>query len=117
MNVTIVSFEAVWINVSWLEPAFLGVPALTKFEVSADPTNTTSTNSLAVMPPQLVTVNVSSDTLYANISGLFPGQKYRLSVAALIQSGNVRASSNLSPEVLITTHTTGNIMLLLKWQF
>lgn len=117
MNVTVVNFGAVWITVLWLKPAFLGVPALTMFEISADPTNVTSTNSSLISlatPPQLVVVNVSSDTLYANISGLFPGQQYRLSVAALIQFEDVRARSSLSAEVLITTHTTGNIQLL-KW--
>ena len=116
MNATVVSFGAVWIAVSWLEPVFIGVPALTRFEVSADPTklNITNANSSLslVTPPQRAIVNVSSDMLYANISGLFPGQQYRLSVAALIQFGDVRARSNSSADVFITTHTTGNILLL-----
>lgn len=115
MNVTVMSFGAVWITVSWLEPVFIGVPALTRYEVSADPTNVTNTNvsSLSlVTPPQRAIVNVSSDMFYANISGLFPGQQYRLSIAALIQSVDVRARSNSSADIFITTHTTGNILLL-----
>lgn len=111
-NVTIESFGPTWTLVSWLGPTFQGVPEFTLFVILAEPTNTTNANSLAMMPPQHVSVDVSKDMLYANITELFPGEEYRLSVVAVSEASGVQASSNLSAVVFVLTHTTGNTLYL-----
>ena len=112
INVTIESFGSTWISASWLEPIFTGVPTFSQFIVSAVPTNAMNGNSLAVMPPRLVTVEVLSTVLHANITTLFPGEEYSLSVVAVSEAHGLRINSNSSAMVLIITHTTGNALLL-----
>ena len=107
-NTTIESFGPTWITVSWLRPTFQGMPNFTMYRVLAVPTNTTNSNSLAMIPPQPVTVSVSEDVLYANVTELFPGEEYRLSVIAVSEDSGVQARSNLSAMVSALTHTTGN---------
>ena len=110
MNTT-VSFGATWITVSWLEPTFSGIPEFTTFIVAAEPTNITNSNPLAMIPPQSMTVNVSKGILYVNVTGVFPGEEYHLSVQAVSESRGVQASSDSSALVTVLTHTTGGIML------
>lgn len=111
VNITVISHGATWITVSWLEPTFSGIPEFATFIVEAEPTNTRNSNRLAMIPPHSVTVIVSKDMLYANVTGVFPGEEYRLSARAVSESNGVQACSDSSRPVTVITHTTGMIML------
>ena len=94
-----------------MRPTFLGIPAnfTVMYQVMAVPVNTTNTNGLAMIPPQPVIIDIISEgMLYANVTELFPGQEYRLSVSAMIEDSGVQARSNLSAMMSAITHTTGN---------
>lgn len=86
----------------------MGVPAFTLFVITAEPTNTTNANSLAMLPPQNVNVTVDRNFTTANVTQLFPGEEYRLSITAASENSNERAVSNSSEAVFIFTNTTGN---------
>ena len=106
-NVTVVRIGPTWIVISWVGPTFQGLPEFTKFTVSAEPTNATNSNGLAMVAPQKVAVSVSMDVLYANVTDVFPGEEYNLSVVAISENSGVQASSNPSAVVSALTHTTG----------
>ena len=107
-NVTVNGFGTTWIYLSWLGPIFTGVPEFSLFVVSANPVSSTATvSSLAMVPPSLVTIEVENNTLKSNITDLFPGEEYALSVMAVSEATGVRASSNSSAMVFVITNTSG----------
>ena len=62
-------------------------------------------------PPQNKETLVNSSMLYANITNLFPGEEYKLSMVAVSENDGVQASSISSDVVREFTHTAGRIML------
>ena len=101
-NITIESFGPTWILLSWLGPTLLGTPEFSLFMVTAEPANPAGVQS------QLVIVKVDSNALETNITDLFPGQEYVLSVMAVSEANGMRASSDSSVMVFVITNTSGN---------
>ena len=63
------------------------------------------------MVAQRVIVEVNMSMLDVNVTSLFPGEEYHLSVVAASEASDVRASSNSSAMVFVLTHTTGSAQL------
>ena len=62
-------------------------------------------------PPQNKATQVNSSILYANITNLFPGEEYKLSIVAVSENDDVQASGISSDVVRVLTRTSGRIML------
>ena len=62
-------------------------------------------------PPQNKATHVNSRLLYANITNLFPGEEYKLSIVAVSENDGVQANSTSSDVVRVLTRTSGSIML------
>ncbi len=102
-NLSILSFGATWVYVSWEEPEILGLPLSSATQYIVKITRI-SDGDVSFSPLSML--------LSVNISSLFPNTGYDFTVTAQAVVDTTMVSSNPSELVSIITNTTSKIIYI-----
>ena len=97
MLIQSVDIGTTYARVCWQVPLFLGVPEVSRYEVTATP----------VSGGTPVTVRTTDNSRDVNVTGLLPGTNYEFRVVAISEFGGVIGSSSQSDPGFANTTFTG----------
>ena len=101
--ITVDSREATSINLNW-EPPFATVNPVLYYVIYINNQNTTT---MDLEMNEVIAVNTSTNATFFNVTGLFPGTTYELTVVAVSQGGDAVTTSEAGMRSNSVTTTTG----------